>query len=108
MEGLRTGRHAAAKTLDNSVANHVSCGATVNGYVHGVVCVEHIKVGRLASVYVEDMSAKTRTGVISVVSRVVEDVSDLSGLSDIPTILFREETAFTKEMVMLRSISLFT
>ena len=120
MDGLRTGRHAAPKTLDNGVANHVSCGATVNGYAHWVVCVEHINVRRLASLYAEDMSARTRTRVISVavwlvcigsgvrISGVVKDVSDLSGLSDVPTILFRKETAFPKEMAILGSVSLFT
>ena len=120
MDGLRSGRRAAAKTLYNSVANHVSCGATVNGYAHWVVCVEHIKVRRLASLYAEDMSARTRTRVISVtlwfvcvgsgvkISRVIEDVSDLSGLSDVPTILFRKETAFAKKIAILGSVSLFT
>ena len=78
---------------------------------------EHIKVRRLASLYAEDMSARPRTRVISVavwfvcvgsgvrISRVVEDVSDLSGLSDVPTILFRKETAFAKKMAILWSVS---
>lgn len=117
---MRTGRHAAAKTLDNGVANHVSCGATVNGYTHWVVGVEHINIRRLASLYAEDMSARTRTRVISVavwlvcigsgvrISRVVEGVSDLSGLNNVPTILLRKETAFAKEMAILGSVSLFT
>lgn len=120
MDGLRTGRHAAAKTLDDGVANHVSCGATVKGYAHWVVCMEHVKVWRLASLYAEDVSAWTWTGVISVavwlvcigsgfgISGVIENVSDLSGLSYVLTILFRKETAFAKEMAILRSVSLFT
>ncbi|KAL9976369.1 hypothetical protein ACROYT_G013664 [Oculina patagonica] len=41
--GLRTGCLVAAKALNDSVKNHVSCGTTVNGYVHWVVCMEHIK-----------------------------------------------------------------
>ena len=34
----------AAKTLDNGVTNHVFCGATVDGYTHWVVCIEHVQV----------------------------------------------------------------
>ena len=64
MDGLGTGCHAAAKALDDGVTNHVSCGATVDGYAHWVVCMEHIKVWRLASLYAEDMGVRTR--VISV------------------------------------------
>ena len=66
------------------------------------------------------MSAGTRTRVSSVavwlvcmgsgfrIDGVIEDVGDLSGLSYVPTILFRKETAFAKEIADLRPVSLFT
>ena len=71
-----------------------------------VVWMERIKIWRLTGLYAEDMSAGTRTRVSGVavwlvsmgtsfrISRVIEDVSDLSGLSCVPTILLRKETAF--------------
>ena len=40
--------------------------------------------------------------------RVIKDVSDLSGLSYVPTILFWKDTVFAKEMADLRPVSLFT
>ena len=81
---------------------------------------EHIKVWRLASLYAEDMGVGTRARVISVavwcicigsgfrIRGVIKDVSDLSGLSYVLTILFWKETAFAQEMAILRSVSLFT
>ena len=42
MDELRTGRHAAAETLDDGVMDRVPCGAIVNGYAHWVVCMERI------------------------------------------------------------------
>ena len=96
MNGLRTGRHAAAETLDDSVTDNVPCGATVNGYAHWVVCMERIKIWRLVVLYAEDMSAGTRTRVISVavwlvcmgfgfrISGVIEDVSELCTYDLVP------------------------
>lgn len=120
VDGLKTGRHMEAETLHGGVTDHVPCGIDVNGYAHWVVCMERIKIWRLAGLYAEDMSARTRTRVISVavwlvcmgsafkISGVIADVSNLSGLSYVPTILFWEETAFAKEMADLRPVSLFT
>ena len=52
--------------LGDSVTDHVPCWATVNGFAHWVVCMEHVEIWRLAGLYAEDMSAGTRTRVISV------------------------------------------
>ena len=119
VDGLGTGCHLAVRTLDDGVTNHVSCGATVDGRMHWVVCIEHVQVWWLASLYAEDMAAWAWSSVISVTDwfiytrsglgfrGIIKDVGNLPGFVDVLVVLFWEETTFTQEMGVIRMAGLF-
>ena len=119
VNGLGTGCHLAVKTLDDGVTNHVSCDATVDGHTHWVVCIEHVQVWWLASLYAEDMAAWVWSSVVSVTDwfiykrsglgfrGIIKDVDNLPGFVDVLVVLFWEETTFTQEMGIIRMAGLF-
>lgn len=92
------------------MAYHVASSTTVYGYTYRVMGVEGINIGGLAGLYTKSCSLRTTINTtihvvefpivdtcccfVTIVKVIVEDVGDLSCLSDILTILLLEMTAF--------------
>ena len=89
--------HVTAKTLDNSVLDHISSSSTINVYVHRVVGVKHTNIGQLAFLYAGGFRTWARHSVIRALScsAAKGPVSCSGGSSRMSAIcLVRERTAF--------------